>query len=186
MAELAGSLGLSAGRNPFTGAQTENHTNSTGPVSATLSNTAAGYTTLGGKYQFVAVGSAATDYALFAFTVPAGSRFLCEGVRIGVRNAGAAVATTATVLEWAMGFNSSAVSLATANIIRRQVGTQILPIGTAVDNSAPTADDIDISFETPEVVESGRFVHVILTMPVATATASQVIRGQVMVKGRFI
>lgn len=186
VSQLAGSLNLSAGRHPFTGVQNENHTNSTGPVSATLSNTAAGYTTPGGKWQFVAVGGAATDYALFAFTVPAGSRFLCEGVRIGVRNAGAAVAVTSTVLEWAMGFNSSAVSLATANIIRRQIGTQILPIGTAVDNGAATAADIDLNFVTPEVVESGRFVHVILTMPVATATASQVIRGQVMIKGRFL
>lgn len=184
MSQVAGSLGLSAGRNPFTGAQLENHTNSTPPSSATLSNTAAGYTTLGGKYQFAAVAGAATDYALFGFQVPAGSRFLCEGIRIGVRNAGAAVATTSHVLEWAMGFNSSAVSLATANIIRRQLGTQILPIGTAVDATA--GQDIDIDFITPEVVESGRFVHVILTMPVATATASQVIRGQVLIKGRFI
>ena len=52
VSQVAGNLSLSAGRNPFTGAQNENHTNSTAPTSATLSNTAAGYTTLGGKYQF--------------------------------------------------------------------------------------------------------------------------------------
>jgi hypothetical protein len=34
MSQIAGSLGLSAGRNPFTGAALENHTNSTAPTSA--------------------------------------------------------------------------------------------------------------------------------------------------------
>lgn len=183
MSQVAASLSLSAGRNPFTGAQTENHTNSTAPTSATLSNTAAGYTTLGGKFQFAAVAGAVTDYALFGFQVPAGSRFLCEGVRIMTRNTGAAVATTASTLEWAMGFNSSAVSLATANIIRRQIGMQSFAIGAAIE---AVANELDVTFETPEVVESGRFLHVILTLPVGTATASQILRGQVMVKGRFI
>lgn len=183
MKELAGSLGLSAGRQPFTGVQNENHTNSTAPVSATLSNTAAGYTTLGGKFQFAAVAGAVTDYALFGFQVPAGARFLCEGIRIVTRNTGAAVATTPTTLEWAAGFNSSAVSLATANIIRRQLGHQTFAIGAAVEDVAP---DIDVDFTTPEVVESGRFLHVILTVPVGTATATEIFRGQVMIKGRFI
>lgn len=183
MPQIAASLGLSSGRNPFTGAQLENHTNSTAPVSATLSNTAAGYTTLGGKFQFAAVAGAVTDYALFGFQVPAGSRFICEGITINTRNTVVAVATTATTLEWAMGFNSSAVSLATANIIRKQVGTQVFAIGAAAEAVAPT---IDVTFTTPEVVESGRFLHVILTIPVGTATATEIFRGQVMIKGRFI
>lgn len=183
MSQVAASLGLSSGRNPFTGAQLENHTNSTAPVSATLSNTAAGYTTLGGKFQFAAVAGAVTDYALFGFQVPAGSRFICEGIRIDTRNTVVAVATTPTTLEWAMGFNSSAVSLATANIIRKQVGTQSFAIGAAAEAAAPV---IDVTFSTPEVVESGRFLHVILTVPVGTATATEIFRGQVMIKGRFI
>ena len=183
MSQTAASLGMSAGRNPYTGAQTENHVNSTAPVSATLSNTAAGYTTLGGKYQFIAPAGAVTDFALFGFAVPVGSRFICEGVRIESYNTGAAVATTATVLEWAVGFNSSAVSLATANIVRRQCGVQSFAIGAAIAAPAPA---IDITFATPEAVESGRFLHVILNVPIGTATASQIIRGQVSVKGRFI
>jgi hypothetical protein len=181
--QTAGNLGLSAGRNPFTGAQLENHTNSTAPTSATLSNTAAGYTTLGGKWQFAAVAGAVTDYALFGFTVPAGSKFLCEGIHIEAYNTVVAVATTATVLEWAMGFNSSAVSLATANIVRRQVGVQTFPVGATV---GATATPIDINFVTPEVVESGRFVHVILNVPIGTATATEIFRGTVTVKGRYI
>lgn len=183
MSQAAGNLGLSAGRNPFTGAQLENHTNSTAPTSATLSNTAAGYTTLGGRFQFAAVAGAVTDFALFGFQVPAGSKFLCEGIHIETYNTVVAVATTATVLEWSMGFNSSAVSLATANIIRRQVGVQTFPVGAAV---GATATPIDVTFQTPEVVESGRFLHVILNVPIGTATATEVFRGVVMIKGRFI
>lgn len=181
--QVAGNLSMSAGRNPFTGAQTENHTNSTAPTSATLSNTAAGYTTLGGRFQFAAVAGAATDYALFGFTVPAGSKFLCEGIHIELYNTVVAVATTPTIFEWAMGFNSSAVSLATANIIRRQIGTQNFQVGAGV---GACATPLDVNFVTPEVVESGRFVHVILNMPVGTATATEIFRGQVLIKGRFI
>jgi len=183
MSEIAGSIGLSAGRQPFTGAQNENHANSTAPTSATLSNTAAGYTTLGGRFQFAAVVGAATDYALFGFTVPAGSRFICEGIHIELYNTVVAVATTPTIFEWAMGFNSSAVSLATANIVRRQVGVQNLQVGAAV---GACATPLDVNFVTPEVVESSRFLHVILNMPVGTATATEIFRGTVLVKGRFV
>jgi hypothetical protein len=181
--QIAGNLGLTAGRNPFTGAQLENHTNSTAPTSATLSNTTAGYTTLGGKFQFAAVAGAVTDYALFGFTVPAGSKFLCEGIHIELYNTVVAVATTPTIFEWAMGLNSSAVSLATANVIRRQVGCQNFQIGAGV---GACATPLDVNFITPEVVESGRFVHVILTIPVGTATSTEIFRGQVLIKGRFI
>jgi hypothetical protein len=181
--QVAGSLGMSAGRHPFTGVQNENHTNSSAPSSATLSNTAGGYTTLGGRFQFPATAGAVTDYALFAFTVPVGSRFLCEGIHIELYNTVVAVATTPTIFEWSMGFNSSAVSLATANIIRRQVGSQYLPVGAVVGQQA---NSIDVNFVTPEVVESGRFVHVILNMPVGTATATEIFRGVCQVKGRFI
>lgn len=181
--QLAGSLRLSQGVNPFTGAQLANHTNSTAPTSATLANATAGYTTLGGKWQFAAVAGAVTDYALFGFTVPAGSRFLCEGIRIESYNTVVPVATTPTVLEWAMGFNSSAVSLATANIARLTLGVQSLPNGAV---AGTPATPIDITFTTPEVVESGRFVHVILTMPIASATATQIVRGTCFIRGRFI
>lgn len=181
--QLAGHLHLSGGRNPFSGLQNENHSNGAAPASATLSNTVAGYTTLGGKFQFAAVAGAETDYALFGFQVPAGSRFACEGFRIETFNTGIASAVTDTLLEWASGHNAGAVSLVTANIVRRQVGVQSMPVATPVGRALTP---IEIDFKTPEVTESGRFITVILKMPVGTATATQVIRGQVMVKGRFL
>jgi hypothetical protein len=183
ISQLAGLLALSSGRHPFTGAQLENFTNSLAPVSATLSNTAAGYTTLGGKFQFAAPVGAATDYCLFGFTVPVGSRFICEGVVIETYNTVVPVATTPTLFEWGMGFNSVAVSLATANIIRQTVGIQSLAVGAPV---GAQANRIDITFDTPEVTESGRILSVILNVPIGTNTATEIFRGIVHVKGRFI
>jgi hypothetical protein len=176
---------------PF--AQTANHANSTSPTSATLSNTAAGYTTLGGRFQFAAPAGAATDFALFGFQVPAGYKLCITGIAISITNTGAAVATTATIMDWSVAVNSSAVSLATADSVTgtsvASVGPRRLPLGM---NSflvgaaiGQPAEDVVRTFEPPLVCEPGRFVHIILQVPVGTATASQVIRGDAMVHGYF-
>lgn len=183
--------GFTAAYNPLTGAQAANHANSTGPTSATLSNTAAGYTTLGGRYQFAAPAGAATDFALFGFQVPTSFRFVVTGIAISACNTGAAVATTATSLEWSLGVGSTAVSLATADATaatpttaprRVPLGKQSFAIGAAAE---ACTTDVVRTFASPLVVESGRFLHVILAVPVGTATASQIIRGTVTVDGYF-
>lgn len=190
--QLAGG-GRGAYQSPVTTyGQTANHANSTSPTSATLSNTAAGYTTLGGRYQFAAPAGAATDFALFGYQVPTGLQLYVTGIRISACNTGAAVATTATILDWGVGVNSSAVSLATADTLgppptawgprRLPLDVQGFIIGAAIGACAPT---IVHQFSTPLVVDSARFFHVILQVPVGTATASQVIRGDVLVEGYF-
>jgi hypothetical protein len=190
--QLAGG-GRAAYQSPITTyTQTANHANSTSPTSATLSNTAAGYTTLGGRYQFAAPVGAATDFALFGFQVPAGLQLYVTGIRISACNTVAAVATTATVLDWAIGANSSAVSLATADVLgppptawgprRIPLDTQGFIVGAAAGACAPT---IVHTFSTPVVVDSARFFHVILQVPIGTATATEVIRGDVLVEGYF-
>ena len=176
--------------------QSGNYANSAAPASATLSNTAAGYTTLGGQFQFAAVAGAETDYGLFAFQVPAaaaagGNRNLViRGVRIEAFNMGAASATTPTLLQWALGVGSTGVSLATADSLtagtraprRIALGVQSIPIGTAIGgNVAP----IDVNLDAPLYVAAGTFLHVILRMPVGTATAAQIIRGTVLINGYY-
>jgi hypothetical protein len=42
-----------------------------------------------------------------------------------------------------------------------------------------------VNLDAPLYVAAGTFAHVILRMPVATATASQIIRGLVMINGYF-
>lgn len=183
--------GLSSIQGPSgaTQGQTANYANSAAPASATLSNTAAGYTTLGGQFQFAAVAGAETDYALFGYqnitptTSITGRNLVIRGIWIDTFNTGAAVATTPTVLQWSLGVGSTAVSLATAEAAATRaprkitLGTQAFPVGAAI--GADSGKRIDVNLDAPVVVEPGTFVHVILKMPVGTATASQIIRGVV-------
>lgn len=176
------SLSRSSVFNPFTGAQAATWSNSAEPASATLSNTAAGYTTLGGKFQFAAVAGAATDYALFGFQVPSPANLIITGITIDTWNTGAASATTPTLLTWALGIGSTAVSLATATVTRIGLGAQSIPVASAIGFATT---QINKQFQTPLVIPANRWVHVILRMPVGTATASQIIAGMVNIEGYF-
>lgn len=178
-------MGFNLVTSPTAYTQLANYANSAAPASATLSNTAAGYTTLGGQWQFAAVAGAETDYALFGIANPSPYNMYVTGVQIAAFNTVVAVATTATVLQWGLAVNSSAVSLATAapyTAMRVTLGVQSFPVAAAVGANQP---DIIRTFQTPLVVFPGRFIHVILKMPIATATATEVFRGTVSFDGYF-
>jgi hypothetical protein len=161
--------------------QLPNYANSAAPVSATLSNTAAGYTTLGGQFQFAAVAGAETDYALFGYQVPAPYSLVVKGISIDTMNTGAAVATTESWLQWGFSANAPAVTLASGTL-RGTLGNQVFPIGAAI---GAQATPLLRTFNVPVVVLPGRFLHIIVKMPRGTATASQIIRGSVLVDGHF-
>lgn len=192
--ETLAAFGHGAYQAPLTAfGQTANQANSTTPASATLANTTAGYTTLGGRYQFAAPAGAATDFALFAYQVPAGFQLWITSVTITAMNTGAAVATTPTILDWSVGVNSSAISLATADGAgtwaprRIPVGLQGFPL-TAPTGPAGIGDaapEISRVFDPPLICDSARYFHIILSVPVGTATASQIIRGTITVTGYF-
>lgn len=183
MSQVASNLGLTIGRNPFTGAALSQRANSTVPATATLSNTTAAYTNPDGGFVFAAVAGAETDYLLVAFQVPAGSKFIFSGVLIELHNQVVAVATTPTIFEWQVGHNQSAASLATANILRNLVGTQTLTVGALPGQKA---DKINIDVDDGEITESGRFVTLSVRIPTGTATATETFRGIYHIKGRFI
>ena len=180
--DVMSSIARSSWESPFTGAQLATWSNSAEPASATLSNTAAGYTTLGGKFQFAAVAGAVTDYALFGFQIPAPANLMITGIDIDTWNTVVAVATTPTLLVWALGFGSTAVSLASASIVRVPIGAQSFPVGEA---AGAVAQRITKQFRTPISIGSARFVQVILRMPVGTATATEVFAGLVNIEGYF-
>lgn len=175
-------------------AQTSNNANSAAPATATLSNTAAGYATLGGQYRFAAVAGAETDYALFAFQVPLGTNALpgrslrLTNIRIGeVVNEVVAVATAPTVLQWTIACGASAVSLATADGSattspkRKSLGSQAFAIADPVGAIKPGFDsDLEM------VVHPGCFVHVIVKIPQGAATATETFRGTVGIEGHYI
>lgn len=174
--------------------QTANYANSAAPASATLSNTAAGYTTLGGQWQAAAVVGAETDYALFAYQVPAGTNALpgktlyITDIRIGETAVTGAAVGTATLFQWALGLGSTAVSLATADAAatvgprRMALGMQTLAAAAPI---ATIAAGISVDLSAPLAVHPGCFVHVILKMPTGAATASLVFRGTVAINGYF-
>lgn len=179
--EQMAEAGYGAPYQPVTQIQAAQWANSAVPASATLSNTAAGYSTLGGLFQFAAVAGAATDYALFGFQAPSPYAFVLDGIDIETWNTGAAVATTPTLFVWGLGVDQSAVTLA-GTIARVGLGVQQLAIGAAV---GAKAERISQSFDTPLVTNAGRFLTVILRMPVGTATAAEVFQGMVNLRGRF-
>jgi hypothetical protein len=182
-ATIQSSIEKGVSSHPFSGAQLSAWTNNAEPANATLSNTTAGYTTLGGKFQFAAPVGAATDFCLFGFQVPTPANFYITGVNINAWNLGAAVATTPTLLTWGLAVGSTAVSLSTATVMRRGLGSMSFPIGAVI---GATADrEIGRQFITPILCPAGRFVQVILRIPVGTATASQVIAGMVNFDGYF-
>ena len=195
--QFLAALGGDIGSQGVVGAGTgylANWANSAAPASATLSNTTAGYTSMGGQFQFTAVSGSETDYALFAFQVPAqtatnqGRTLVVHGINISTFNMGAAVATTPTLLQWGIAYDGTAVSLATADAAstkaprRVPLGCQSLPVGLAVGGSVP---DLRVDFRQPLSVNAGNYLHVILKIPVGTATASQIVRGVVTINATW-
>jgi hypothetical protein len=173
--------GYGAPYNPVTFGQAAQWANSAAPASATLSNTAAGYATLGGLFQFAAVAGANTDYALFGFQCPSPYGFALDAIEIDTWNTGVAVATTPTLMVWGLGIDQSAVSLA-GTIVRVGLGAQSLPVGAPI---GAKAERITQTFGTPLWTNPSNFLTLILRMPVGTATASQIIQGMVNLRGRF-
>lgn len=168
---------------PTTYAQAQQFANSAAPASATLSNTAAGYTTLGGLWQFAALAGANTDFNLFGFTIPTPFRLKIKGIHIAAWNTGAAnAATPATMLMWGLGLNGASVNLSTGGHIRRLLGQTTIPISAAI---GAAANDIDVSFPEPLVCEPGTSLAVILRVIAGAATASQIIQGLVAIRGVF-
>ncbi len=180
---------------PTTFLQLANYANSAAPtVSGALSNTAAAFTTLGGKFLLpVNVAGAETDYIVFGWQNPAPYSAYITYLEFDAITLGAVVATTAHVLEWGIGVNASAVSLATAapNDAKRVAlpGRMIAAVAAAV-NTPYSGGNVGGGVtryvpQTPLVVEPGRFFHLILRIVVGTATAAQQIRGSCLVDGYF-
>jgi hypothetical protein len=174
--------------------QIQNYANSAAPASATLSNSAAGYTTLGGQWQFVAVAGAETDYLLFSYLVPNGTatlpgrNYLITGVQIHSYNTVVAVGASATVMQWAIAVGNTAANLATSDVAtsgsraprKYGLGVQVFPAAAAIGASA---EPINVQFASPLVCEPNSQIQLILKMPIALATATEIFRGIASVNG---
>jgi hypothetical protein len=170
-----------------------NATAATTVTGTALSQTVAIATGLGGQAGITA-GAAGVDGCVTAFQSPIGSttqtprNLIIKGVRIDAVNIGAAVATTATVMQWSLGFGaiiaagtlpslaqaeSASFTTATAKAWRRiPLGVQSWVVGAAI---GAAAEQITINFSAPIVVHPGQWVAAVAKFIVGTATASQVI-----------
>ena len=170
--------------------QLSSYANSTNPTAAAPSNTALTANLpsgLGGQGSVTAAVAAVTDGIWGSYLVPAGTvavqgrRLVVRGVKVDAVNTGAAVATTATTIQFALAFGHTAVSLATAEAAttkaprRVTLGYMSWPVGAAI-GQGPQSGPIIVDFgDAPIFVNPGEFVQLIGKFLVGTATASQTI-----------
>lgn len=183
------SLGSYQGLSGGTMGSLATYANSTNPTSAAGSNTAANVTGLGGQGAINAAATAATDFIMCSYQVPAGTvavqgrRLRVSGVKISAANLGAAVATTATTIGLSLAFGHTAVSLATTETASFATATtkapRRIPLGIMFWNVAapigatPQNGDIYMPFQNPIYVNPGEFIATTMKFLVGTATASQ-------------
>jgi hypothetical protein len=176
-----------------TTASLPNATAATVVTGAALSQTVAIKTGLGGEAGIVAA-VAGIDGIVTAFQNPiptinlTGRNLIITGVRIDAVNIGAAVAGTASILQWSLAFGatipagtipslaqaeSGSFTTATAKAWRRvPLGLHSWILGAAI--GAP-AEAIRETFDSPIVVHPGQWVASVAKFIVGTATPSQVI-----------
>jgi hypothetical protein len=168
---------------------TANNVLNTVPGTVTLTaSTAPATNNLGGSFVFAAPAGTENDFPLFAFQNPTpsaaitGRNLVIRGVWVDTWNQVVAVATTPTIFQWSVATGSTASTLATTDGAasrlpkRVHLGVQSYVVGAAVGYSAPR---VDCNFDAPLVVEPGCFFHVILRVPVGTATGTETFRGAV-------
>jgi hypothetical protein len=170
--------------------QLANYTNSAAPTTRTLSNTAAAETTLGGLLVANSIAGAQTDLILFGFQVPSPYTFYFRGIKIPVPlNQVVAVATTEFLISYALAFNSSAVSLATAAPYAPMrvalPGFHRAAIALGANQVFTTGTEIAWQPSTPIAVFPGRFFHVLCRVEVGTATATETIKWNIPIDGYF-
>jgi hypothetical protein len=167
------------------------YVNSTNPTAAAPSNTALTANLpggLGGQGLVTAAVAAATDGIWSSYQVPAGSisilgkRLILRGVRLDAVNMGAAVATTATTVQFSLAYGHTAVSLATSESAfvkaprRIALGMMTWPVAAAVGAQSQFGPIFLDLGDAPIFINPGEFIQLVGKFIVGTATASQTIQ----------
>ena len=186
-----------------TGGQLTTYATGAEPGVVTLTaNTAPATNTLGGLYLLpVAITPAASDYPLFAWQNPAGTAaipgkvFVCTGVIIGDLSVTTALTGGPLLLQWAIGYGSTASTLATTESTTFTAGgtTKIarkIPLGAQALAATAAVGAISPGFQrdfssAPLPINPGEYLHIILRIPGGTATTAGAPRGSVAVLGYF-
>ena len=162
--------------------QTAQFGNSANPAAATLSNTAAGYTTLGGLFNWVPTTALTTDYNLFCFTVPTNYQFVCTGIYIDTGVWTVLTTTAPMIIQWFIATNGSSVNLSSNGAIRVGVGSQTFATAAA---AGTMSTPLGKQFTVPVISESGTFFTVGFRFAGVAPTAAGSIGGMVNIEGFF-
>jgi hypothetical protein len=186
-----------------TGGQLTTYATGAEPAAVTLTaSTAPATNSLGGLFLLpVAITPAASDYPLFAWLNPVGTAaipgkvFVCTGVIIGELSVTTALTGGPLLLQWAIGYGSTASTLATTESATFTAGgtTKIarkIPLGAQSLLTASAVGVISPGFQrsfadTPLPINPGEYLHIILRIPGGTATTAGAPRGSVAVLGYF-
>ena len=185
-----------------TGGQLSTYAVGAAPAAVTLAaNTAPATSSLGGLFLLPAVVTAGeSDYPLFAWLNPVGSAtipgkvFVCTGIIVGESYVTTALTGGPLILTWAIGFGSTAPSLATVESTTFSSGTTKIsrkyPIGAQSLSAAAAAGVISSGFsrdfgDAPLAINPGEYLHVIIRA-LGTSTSAGAIRGSVFPMGYFI
>jgi len=177
-----------ANSDPLTGAQLQNYTNNTAPTTiaaASLSNTTAAYTTLGGLFAFNPPATSENDYILFAYQVPAGFDLMIWNIQIQAALIGAQSTTSPQVYQFGIAVGSSAVSLATAGAnppLRQAIGMLTAPKSASIGDPMTPAPLVWTP-HVPITCYGGKYVHIFFRPVSSHLTAGQVVRGIATVDG---
>jgi len=182
-------LGKHLWNNPFTAFnQLANYTNNTAPILRTPSNTVAGETTLGGQISWAnganSFGASDTlDLILFGYQNVTPYQMCITDISIGTINLGAANGANEYTIQYFIAINGSAISLATASYSRQTLGFQNLSATSAIGSRF--LDRISENYQTPIVVEAGRFFVIGARILSGSVSAGQIIRTMANLKGYF-
>jgi hypothetical protein len=175
--------------NPTTYAQTSQLANGAAPAAFTPSNTAGGNAFLGGEALCNATATSENLLSVFDFTVPSPYTFMLTDIFIGTPlNTVVAVATTVTVLEWALIVNASSSNLSTATGLFRMAipnAVYTAAVGLAA-NALFSGSPAFYAPQTPIPCLPGTHIHIAYKVIVGTATATEVYRNNVTVGGYFV
>jgi hypothetical protein len=183
--QMAG-IGRMSVFDPVAMVQTSQMATGAAPTAGTPSNTAALYTTLGGEFIANATATSENLLSIFAYTIPAGYSFYLQGIMIPpLIVSGAATATTATVLEFAVVANCASTNINTGGGQRFTIpGFFQVPITAAV-GTVFNGQPCNWSVNTPVLCLPGTVLHIAYKVILGTATASNRNRGNVYVDGFF-
>lgn len=195
--------GLQVQQGATTGGQLSTYALGAAPATLTLTaSTAPATNTLGGIFALpVAVAVGESDYPLFAWLNPAGTTaipgkmFVCTGVIVSHMWVSIAALTGGPIVfNYAVGFGSTAASLATTETTTFTSGTTKIarkyPIGAcafaATAALGTTSPGFQVNFPDGMVVNAGEYLHIILRCQGTALTAGTAqVRGGVTVLGYF-